>query len=296
MATTRLFRVSRPLRFGLASSSSSSLSATTVRCLGKSGFNGEKSVFGDGERKSVVAAKASVLAVSERIITAAPQLINPGVLDLASLAANVSRAAIVLLRVAVKRKPRKLDIQMLIERGIIDCRFFTLLAVAGSLLGSVLCFVEGCCSILQSYVQYFSTLSHKSDQDLVVQLLVEALDMFLVGTAMIMFGMGLYVIFVGKKTIKGKGPRLSGSNLFGLFPMKTLPTWVEMQSVSQAKSRIGHAVMMILQVGVLEKLKDIPVVTGVDLACFAGAVLISSASIFLLSRLSAGSSTVEADT
>lgn len=54
--------------------------------------------------------------------------------------------------------------------------------------------------------------------------------------------------------------------------------------------------MMILQVGVLEKLKDIPVVTGVDLACFAGAVLISSASIFLLSRLSAGSSTVEADT
>lgn len=69
-----------------------------------------------------------------------------------------------------------------------------------------------------------------------------------------------------------------------------------MQSVSQAKSRIGHAVMMILQVGVLEKLKDIPVVTGVDLACFAGAVLISSASIFLLSRLSAGSSTVEADT
>lgn len=108
--------MSRPLRFGLASSSSSSLSTTTVRCLGKSGFNGEKSVFGDGERKSVVAAKASVLAVSERIIIAAPRLINPGVLDLASLAANVSRAAIVLLRVAVKRKPRKLDIQMLIER------------------------------------------------------------------------------------------------------------------------------------------------------------------------------------
>lgn len=47
-------------------------------------------------------------------------------------------------------------------------------------------------------------------------------DMFLVGTAMIMFGMGLYVIFVGKKTIKGKGPRLSGSNLFGLFPMKVI--------------------------------------------------------------------------
>jgi len=68
--------------------------------------------------------------------------------------------------------------------------------------------------------------------------------------------------------------------------MQTLPTWAQMQSVSQAKSKIGHAVMMILQVGVLEKLKSVTLVTGVDLACFAGAVLISSASIFLLSRLS----------
>lgn len=68
---------------------------------------------------------------------------------------------------------------------------------------------------------------------------------------------------------------------------QTLPTWAETQSVSQAKSKIGHAVMMILQVGVLEKLKSVTLVTGVDLACFAGAVLMSSASIFLLSRLSA---------
>ena len=62
-----------------------------------------------------------------------------------------------------------------------------------------------------------------------------------------------------------------------------------MQSVSQAKSKIGHAVMMILQVGVLDKLKSVPVVTGLDLACVAGAVFISSACIFLLSKLSVGS-------
>ena len=59
-----------------------------------------------------------------------------------------------------------------------------------------------------------------------------------------------------------------------------------MQSVSQAKSKIGHAVMMILQVGVLDKLKSVSVVTGLDLACFSGAVFISSACIFLLSKLS----------
>lgn len=68
---------------------------------------------------------------------------------------------------------------------------------------------------------------------------------------------------------------------------QTPPKWVEMGSVSQAQSRIGHAVMMVLQVEVLEKFNSIPVVTSLDLVCFAGAALLSSACIFLLSRLSA---------
>lgn len=61
-----------------------------------------------------------------------------------------------------------------------------------------------------------------------------------------------------------------------------------MESMSAAKSKIGHAVMMILQVGVLEKFKNIPLSSAVDLACFAAAVLISSASIFFLSKLNVG--------
>lgn len=80
---------------------------------------------------------------------------------------------------------------------------------------------------------------------------------------------------------------------FSMFLDQRLPAWAEMQSVSQAKSRIGHAMMMILQVGVLEKFKSIPVLTCLDLACFAGAVLLSSACIFLLSRLSLSSSSAD---
>ncbi|KAJ6679237.1 hypothetical protein OIU79_019071 [Salix purpurea] len=90
----------------------------------------------------------------------------------------------------------------LIEKAIIDCRFFTLFAVAGSLLGSALCFVEGCFLILESYFQYFNTLSRVSDQGHLVHLLIEAIDMFLVGTAMLIFGVGLYVMFVGSKNSK----------------------------------------------------------------------------------------------
>lgn len=45
-------------------------------------------------------------------------------------------------------------------------------------------------------------------------------DMFLVGTAMFMFGVGLYVIFVEPKNLKENGQLLPGSNLFGLYHLK----------------------------------------------------------------------------
>lgn len=37
---------------------------------------------------------------------------------------------------------------------------------------------------------------------------------------MLIFGVGLYAMFVGSKAVKEKGPRFSESNLFGLFYMK----------------------------------------------------------------------------
>lgn len=72
---------------------------------------------------------------------------------------------------------------------------------------------------------------------------------------------------------------------FCFFFIQKTPRWAGIESIGQAKSKIGHAVMLILQVGVLDKLKDIPLVTGFDLACLAAAVFTSSACIFLLSKL-----------
>lgn len=49
--------------------------------------------------------------------------------------------------------------------------------------------------------------------------------MFLVGTAMLTFGMGLHVMFVGSRASKSHGLPIPRSNLFGLFHLKVhLPT------------------------------------------------------------------------
>ncbi|XP_027348574.1 uncharacterized protein LOC113860118 [Abrus precatorius] len=286
MATTRLLRSSRPIQLPPPPSASSFMKSVWYQS--RASLNGDHTIASSkGERKLPVAALKASMATTDQITSSQP-VVPQGLSDLAALLASIRNAIFVLLRSALKSKPWNLHPQMLIEKAIIDCRFFTLFAVAGSLLGSVLYFVEGCLLVIESYAHYFHIMfSQRLEQGHLVHLLIEAIDMFLVGNALLIFGMGLYVMFVGLRTAsKETQPRsLCGSNLLGLFYMKLPPRWVGMQSIAQAKSRIGHAVMLILQVGLLEKFKDIPLVTGLDLACFAAAVLTSSASILVLSRL-----------
>nr|XP_004238209.1 uncharacterized protein LOC101245158 isoform X2 [Solanum lycopersicum] len=242
-------------------------------------------LIGGAEKKVVVVATKAVgtAVVSEPITTQ-----NWKISDVSLVADNVSDLIFQKLKNLLKQMPQKLHhLQSSIEKGILDCRFFSLLAVAGTLIGSLLCFIEGCYLIIESYIHYFIAISHKSDLGHVVQLLIEAIDMFLLGTAMLTFGMGLYVMFVGSRNINVKGDdddQLSGKKL---YYFQTLPSLMGMKSVMQAKARIGHALIMLLQVGVLEKFKNIPVVNGLDLACFAAAVFVSSICVFILSRLAA---------
>ncbi|XVE55981.1 hypothetical protein DITRI_Ditri03aG0200900 [Diplodiscus trichospermus] len=223
MATTRLLRPSnRPLgRIFAASSSWPSSLVETVRFISKRGLDAEKKVCGNSERKPTVAVKASVAEAERTALVISKPQVDWG-REVASLLANAMNAMRQVLRPVVKPRPWKLHVQMLIEKVVIDCRFFTILAVAGSLLGSVLCFMEGSFLILESYLQYFHSLSQKSDQEHIIHLLIEAIDMFLVGTAMLIFGMGLYAMFVGSKTMKGGAPSLPRSNLFGLFNLKVI--------------------------------------------------------------------------
>ncbi|KAJ8772518.1 hypothetical protein K2173_027695 [Erythroxylum novogranatense] len=275
MATTRMLRSSRPLRQVLLPTTASSTVAK-VKCVAMAGLVGERVVSGEdnSKRKPTVAVKAVSVVASASLTVADKEAAQR--IDLVSLLAALSGGLVRILRPALKGKPRKFQAQRFIERVIANCRFFTMFAVAGTLLGSLLCFVEGCFLISDSYFHYFDYFSRSSHRVHIINALIEAIDMFLIGIALFMFGVGLYVMFVASKDSHGKGPWLPGSNLCGLFYLK------------QSLGLYVHAVMMILQVGLLEKFKNIPLANCLDFACFAGAVLVSSACIFILSKLSIG--------
>jgi len=115
---------------------------------------------------------------------------------------------------------------------------------------------------------------------------------YLMGTVMLIFGMGLYELFVSTLEVAGEageacevqGPAC-GSNLFGLFRLTERPKWLEIRSLDELKTKLGHVIVMILLVGMFEKSKKVPINTGLDLLCFSASILLSSGCLYLLSKL-----------
>lgn len=175
-----------------------------------------------------------------------------------------------------------------IERVIFDFRFLALLAVAGSLAGSLLCFLNGCIYIVDAYKVYWTSCTKGVHTGQMVLRLVEAIDVYLAGTVMLIFGMGLYGLFISNVPpgLPANVDRaLRGSSLFGMFALKERPKWMKISSLDELKTKVGHVIVMILLVKMFERSKMVVIATGLDLLCYSVCIFLSSASLYILHNL-----------
>ncbi|CAN6483284.1 unnamed protein product [Victoria cruziana] len=115
--------------------------------------------------------------------------------------------------------------ESIVERVIFDFRFLALLAIGGSLAGSVLCFLNGCVYIVDAYKVYLNSCVKGIHTGQMVLRLVEAIDVYLAGTVMLIFGMGLYGLFISNVSAEVPAVQdraLKGSSLFGMFALKDM--------------------------------------------------------------------------
>ncbi|XP_043691146.1 uncharacterized protein LOC122641893 [Telopea speciosissima] len=175
-----------------------------------------------------------------------------------------------------------------IEKVIFDFRFLALLAVGGSLAGSLLCFLNGCVYIFEAYRVYWTGCLKGIHTGQMVLQLVEAIDVYLAGTVMLIFGMGLYGLFISNvpPDVPPTNDRaLKGSSLFGMFTLKERPKWMKISSLDELKTKVGHVIVMILLVKMLERSKMVTIATGMDLLSYSVCIFLSSASLYILHNL-----------
>ncbi|XP_010547290.1 PREDICTED: uncharacterized protein LOC104819097 [Tarenaya hassleriana] len=178
-----------------------------------------------------------------------------------------------------------------VERAIFDFRFLALLAIGGSLAGSLLCFLNGCVYIMDAYKVYWTCCVKGIHTGQMVLRLVEAIDVYLAGTVMLIFGMGLYGLFISNAPpeVHSDADRaLRSSSLFGMFAMKERPKWMKISSLDELKTKVGHVIVMILLVKMFERSKMVTIATGVDLLSYSICIFLSSASLYILHNLHKG--------
>ncbi|KAL6657103.1 hypothetical protein ACP70R_004883 [Stipagrostis hirtigluma subsp. patula] len=182
-------------------------------------------------------------------------------------------------------------IETTVERVIFDFRFLALLAVAGSLAGSLLCFLNGCVYIKEAYVVYWSSCLKGVHTGQMVLKVVEAIDVYLAGTVMLIFGMGLYGLFISNASTdvpSASDRAIKVSSLFGMFALKERPKWMKITSLDELKTKVGHVIVMILLVKMFERSKMVTIATGLDLLSYSVCIFLSSASLYILHNLHKG--------
>jgi uncharacterized membrane protein YqhA len=163
-----------------------------------------------------------------------------------------------------------------------------LLAVGGSLAGSLLCFLNGCVYIGEAYKVYWSSCVKGIHTGQMVLRLVEAIDVYLAGTVMLIFGMGLHGLFISNEPpdVPASVDRsLKNSSLFGMFALKERPKWMKISSLDELKTKVGHVIVMILLVKMFERSKMVTISTGLDLLSYSVCIFLSSASLYILHNL-----------
>ncbi|GMY33586.1 hypothetical protein FCV25MIE_28828 [Fagus crenata] len=141
---------------------------------------------------------------------------------------------------------------------------------------------------LAHYRTLYSVYTCMESAEVINYYSIALVDVYLLGTVMLVFGMGLYELFVSnldssKSLSMEKLPY--ASNLFGLFTLKERPKWLDVKTVNELKTKIGHVIVMLLLIGLYDKSKKAIIQSPVDLLCFSASVLLSSGSLFLLSKL-----------
>lgn len=122
----------------------------------------------------------------------------------------------------------------------------------------------------------------------VILRLVEAVEVYLVGTVMLIFGLGLYGLFISGDPEKGLPDRaLQNSTLFGMFALTKRPVWMQITSLDTLKRKLGHCIVMILIVKLFDKSKTVCIASSVDLLLYSVATFLAAGSLYVLQQIHA---------
>lgn len=152
-------------------------------------------------------------------------------------------------------------------------RYLTLFAVVGSLLAAVALFVRGSVVVAYGLIDFFNSFSveQAEDYEKLLAAFVSSVDIFLFAMVLIIFGMGIYELFINKiDPVERKAD--------------ARPTWLQISSIDELKSSLGKVILMVLIVSFFKHSLDIPFNSAKDLLLLSLGVVLIAVSLFIANK------------
>ncbi len=138
-------------------------------------------------------------------------------------------------------------------------RFLALIPVIVSLAASAAAFIWGGYRTFEVIAHMVSTAGTPESHHAIIEL-IPLMDTFLIATALLIFALGMYELFIGKLDF---------------------PEWLVIHSLHDLKSKLGSVIILVMAVAFLENLvhwKD-----GLETLMFAAAIALVSAVLIAFS-------------
>lgn len=118
------------------------------------------------------------------------------------------------------------------EHGLYLTRYLTLLAVFGSLLSAFALFIKGSIIVIDALILFIKNIWNPHYEHL-LEMFVSSVDVFLFAMVLIIFGIGIYELFITK--IDPVLQKVDGR-----------PSWMQISNIDELKSSLGKVILMVL--------------------------------------------------
>ncbi len=167
-------------------------------------------------------------------------------------------------------------VEKIFEWGLWNSRFVVILAVVFGLLGALILFVIASVDIYSvvNYVihTYSNGLHPEKFHDIVVGDIIGAVDLYLIGVVMLLFGFGLYELFISDIDVARDDDKRENKIL-------------SITSLDQLKDKISKVIVMVLVVGFFKKVGLATYDTPIDLLYLALSITAVSVGLYFLGKV-----------
>ena len=149
-------------------------------------------------------------------------------------------------------------------------RYLSIFAVIGSLLSACALFIRGSEVVIRGLIDFFKTngLQYHGDYEKLIEAFVSSVDIYLFAMVLVIFGMGVYELFINKIDPVEK-------------KVDSRPSWLQISSIDELKSSLGKVILMVLIVSFFKHSLEIQYSSPKDLLLLATGIVLLAGALFI---------------